>query len=103
MEPILKAELHITSRGWLLMLVNEQHKVPRHEKLHIHISAVMHLTCDWWLWLSPNVINFTDPPSGSADVECQLLEAAKAGDSEQVQRLLTSYPQIVNCRDLDGR
>ncbi|KAJ9596393.1 hypothetical protein L9F63_012556 [Diploptera punctata] len=45
----------------------------------------------------------TYPPSGSADVECQLLEAAKAGDSEQVQRLLTSYPQIVNCRDLDGR
>ncbi|KAK7873962.1 hypothetical protein R5R35_012971 [Gryllus longicercus] len=44
-----------------------------------------------------------DPPSGSADVECQLLEAAKAGDSEQVQRLLTAYPQIVNCRDLDGR
>jgi len=49
------------------------------------------------------MINFADPPSGSADVECQLLEAAKAGDSEQVQRLLTSYPQIVNCRDLDGR
>lgn len=49
------------------------------------------------------MINFSDPPSGSADVECQLLEAAKAGDSEQVQRLLTSYPQIVNCRDLDGR
>uniref|UniRef100_A0A7R9EAC2 Poly [ADP-ribose] polymerase n=1 Tax=Timema monikensis TaxID=170555 RepID=A0A7R9EAC2_9NEOP len=44
-----------------------------------------------------------DPPSGSADVECQLLEAAKAGDSDQVQRLLTTYPQIVNCRDLDGR
>lgn len=49
------------------------------------------------------MVNFIDPPSGSADVECQLLEAAKAGDSEQVQRLLTSYPQIVNCRDLDGR
>ncbi|XP_067002471.2 poly [ADP-ribose] polymerase tankyrase [Anabrus simplex] len=44
-----------------------------------------------------------DPPSGSADVECQLLEAAKAGDLEQVQRLLTTYSQIVNCRDLDGR
>ncbi|XP_063216299.1 poly [ADP-ribose] polymerase tankyrase-like [Bacillus rossius redtenbacheri] len=44
-----------------------------------------------------------DPPSGSADIECQLLEAAKAGDSDQVQRLLASYPQIVNCRDLDGR
>ncbi|XP_049764090.1 poly [ADP-ribose] polymerase tankyrase isoform X3 [Schistocerca cancellata] len=43
-----------------------------------------------------------DPPSGSADVECQLLEAAKAGNTDQVQRLLTSYPHIVNCRDLDG-
>lgn len=44
-----------------------------------------------------------DPPSGSADVECQLLEAAKAGDLDQVQRLLASFPHIVNCRDLDGR
>ena len=33
MEPKLKAELHITSRGWLLLLGNEQHKVPQHEKL----------------------------------------------------------------------
>lgn len=46
---------------------------------------------------------YIEPPSGSGDVEVQLLEAAKAGDSDQVQRLLTSYPQIVNCRDLDGR
>lgn len=46
---------------------------------------------------------FEDPPSGSADMECQLLEAAKSGDLEAIQRLLTSYPQIVNCRDLDGR
>lgn len=53
--------------------------------------------------VSCDLVNFIDPPSGSADVECQLLEAAKAGDIEQVQRLLTSYPQIVNCRDLDGR
>ncbi|XP_046385397.1 poly [ADP-ribose] polymerase tankyrase [Ischnura elegans] len=44
-----------------------------------------------------------DPPSSSVDVECQLLEAAKAGDTEQVKRLLSAYPQIVNCRDLDGR
>ncbi|CAG9818394.1 unnamed protein product [Phaedon cochleariae] len=44
-----------------------------------------------------------DPPSGSADVECQILEAAKSGDLEQVQRLLGSYPHTVNCRDLDGR
>lgn len=44
-----------------------------------------------------------DPPAGSADVECQLLEAAKSGDLDQVQRLLSSFPHIVNCRDLDGR
>ncbi|KAG8226948.1 hypothetical protein J437_LFUL004666 [Ladona fulva] len=44
-----------------------------------------------------------DPPSSSVDVECQLLEAAKAGDTEQVKRILTSYPHIVNCRDFDGR
>lgn len=53
---------------------------------------------------SPNVQKvLQDPPIGSADVECQLLEAAKAGDLDQVQRLLTTYPHIVNCRDLDGR
>lgn len=46
---------------------------------------------------------FLDPPSGSVDVECQLLDAAKAGDLDAVQRLLTSCPQTVNCRDLDGR
>lgn len=46
----------------------------------------------------------TDPPmSGTADSECQILEAAKSGDLDQVQRLLNSYPHIVNCRDLDGR
>ncbi|XP_025835265.1 tankyrase [Agrilus planipennis] len=44
-----------------------------------------------------------DPPSGTADLESQLLEAAKAGDLEQVQRILGTYPHIVNCRDMDGR
>lgn len=48
------------------------------------------------------LISPIDPP-GSADVECQLLEAAKAGNLELVQQLLTSFPHIVNCRDLDGR
>lgn len=46
---------------------------------------------------------FSDPPAGTADVECQILEAAKSGDLDQVQRLLGSFPHIVNCRDLDGR
>lgn len=39
----------------------------------------------------------------NGDVECQILEAAKAGDLDQVQRFLESFPNIVNCRDLDGR
>lgn len=53
---------------------------------------------------SENVLKILqDPPTGRADVECQLLEAAKAGDLEQVTRLLGSFPHIVNCRDLDGR
>lgn len=37
------------------------------------------------------------------DLESELLEASKAGELEIVQRLLTAYPHIVNCRDLDGR
>eukprot|EP00094_Tigriopus_californicus_P011802 TCALIF_11400-PA protein Name:"Similar to Tnks Tankyrase-1 (Mus musculus)" AED:0.04 eAED:0.04 QI:0/0.85/0.75/0.87/0.71/0.5/8/1134/1190 len=47
-----------------------------------------------------------DPPSNGAvgaDVEYQLLEAAKAGDLELVKRIVESHPHIVNCRDLDGR
>lgn len=53
---------------------------------------------------SENVLKILqDPLTGSADIECQLLEAAKAGDLEQVQRILGSYPHIVNCRDVDGR
>lgn len=53
---------------------------------------------------SENVLKILqDPPAGTADVECQILEAAKSGDLDQVQRLLGSFPHIVNCRDLDGR
>ncbi|KAG8281330.1 Poly [ADP-ribose] polymerase tankyrase-2 [Homalodisca vitripennis] len=51
---------------------------------------------------SPSLDYITEPPA-VLDLESQLLEAAKAGDLEQVQRLLTAYPHIVNCRDLDGR
>ncbi|RZF41139.1 hypothetical protein LSTR_LSTR010791 [Laodelphax striatellus] len=50
-----------------------------------------------------NVQKILQEPPAVLDLENQLLEAAKAGDSEQVQRLLTAYPHIVNCRDLDGR
>jgi len=40
-----------------------------------------------------------------ADLEYQLLEAAKAGDLDNVRRILgaSPTPQLVNCRDLDGR
>ena len=41
-------------------------------------------------------------PSG-ADIEYQLLEAAKAGDLELVKRIVGEHAHIVNCRDLDGR
>lgn len=38
-----------------------------------------------------------------ADIEYQLLEAAKAGDLELVKKIVADHPHIVNCRDLDGR
>ena len=45
-----------------------------------------------------------DPaPHGGADIEYQLLEAAKAGDLELVKKIVGEHPHIVNCRDLDGR
>lgn len=47
-------------------------------------------------------MNFVAPPA-VIDLETQLLEASKSGDCDQVERLLTTYPHIVNCRDLDGR
>ena len=40
---------------------------------------------------------------GGADIEYQLLEAAKAGDLELVKKIVGEHPHIVNCRDLDGR
>ncbi|XP_055716585.1 poly [ADP-ribose] polymerase tankyrase [Phlebotomus papatasi] len=42
-----------------------------------------------------------DPPS--ADLEIELLEAAKTGDLMTVRRIILSHPEMVNCRDLDGR
>ena len=40
---------------------------------------------------------------GGADIEYQLLEAAKAGDLELVKKIVADHSHIVNCRDLDGR
>ena len=47
----------------------------------------------------------SEEPSSQAgaDLEYQLLEAAKAGDLELVKKTVLEHPQIVNCRDLDGR
>lgn len=53
---------------------------------------------------SENVLKILkDPPSDAIDLECQLLEASKAGDLETVRRIVLSNPRTVNCRDLDGR
>ena len=43
------------------------------------------------------------PFQAGADLEYQLLEAAKAGDLELVKKIVQEHPHIVNCRDLDGR
>ncbi|CAG0915375.1 unnamed protein product [Notodromas monacha] len=43
------------------------------------------------------------PCVGGLEAESQLLEAAKQGDLELVKKILTAHPQIVNCRDLEGR
>ncbi|BET01497.1 unnamed protein product [Nesidiocoris tenuis] len=50
-----------------------------------------------------NVHKILQEPPAILDLENKLLDASKSGDLDQVQRLLTSYPHIVNCRDLDGR
>ncbi|KAG8193909.1 hypothetical protein JTE90_011464 [Oedothorax gibbosus] len=45
----------------------------------------------------------SEPATVSIDIEYQLLEAAKAGDTEVVKRILSSHLPVVNCRDVDGR
>ncbi|KAL5234784.1 hypothetical protein ACI65C_002194 [Semiaphis heraclei] len=50
-----------------------------------------------------NIRKILQEPPVVLDLESELLEASKAGELEKVQRLLTAYPHIVNCRDLDGR
>lgn len=35
--------------------------------------------------------------------EYQLLEASKAGDIDIVEEILNLKPDLVNCRDVDGR
>lgn len=52
---------------------------------------------------SENVKKFLNDPHDTVDLECQLLDAAKAGDLETVRRIIKINPHTVNCRDLDGR
>ncbi|XP_014663274.1 PREDICTED: tankyrase-1-like [Priapulus caudatus] len=44
-----------------------------------------------------------EPTPGGTDAEHQLLEAAKAGDLDTLTKVVGTNPQIVNCRDLEGR
>lgn len=50
-----------------------------------------------------NVQKILKNPPDTDVLECQLLEAAKAGDLDTVQRIALSNLLTVNCRDLDGR
>lgn len=52
---------------------------------------------------SENVLKILKDPPDTVDLEIQLLDAAKAGDLETVQRIIQGNPHAVNCRDLDGR
>lgn len=52
---------------------------------------------------SENVLKILKDPPDTVDLEVQLLDAAKAGDLDTVQRIVAANPHTVNCRDLDGR
>lgn len=52
---------------------------------------------------SENVLKILKDPPETVDIEVQLLDAAKAGDLDTVQRIVVANPHTVNCRDLDGR
>lgn len=52
---------------------------------------------------SENVLKILKNPPDTVDLEVQLLDAAKAGDLDTVQRIVLGNTNIVNCRDLDGR
>ncbi|XP_015929424.1 poly [ADP-ribose] polymerase tankyrase-2 [Parasteatoda tepidariorum] len=45
----------------------------------------------------------SEPTTVNIDIEYQLLEASKAGDTEVVKKILSSHLPVVNCRDVDGR
>lgn len=43
----------------------------------------------------------TEPPV--VDLEYQLLEASRSGDLDTVVKILSQRPDVVNCRDMEGR
>lgn len=52
---------------------------------------------------SENVLKILKDVPDTGDLATQLLEAAKGGALETVQRIVRSNLHLVNCRDLDGR
>lgn len=48
------------------------------------------------------VVKVIQEPPGM-DLERQLLEASRTGDLDTVIKILTQRPDIVNCRDVEGR
>ncbi|KAK7571104.1 hypothetical protein V9T40_014708 [Parthenolecanium corni] len=70
---------------------------------NVDTSIVSHQGFTAMALASDNIKSILQAPPAVIDLETQLLEASKSGDCDQVQRLLTTYPHIVNCRDLDGR
>ena len=41
--------------------------------------------------------------TSTGDMEYKLLEASRAGELEIVKTIVNTYPNLVNCRDIDGR
>jgi len=47
------------------------------------------------------MLTLVEPPI--VDLEYQLLEAARSGDLDLVVKILNQRPDVVNCRDINGR
>jgi len=67
------------------------------------MTSTLHFKYDCCYLICVLIIPASEIGAENEDVKSQMLEAAKSGDLEQVQHLLTQYPEIVNCRDMDGR
>ena len=57
--------------------------------------AVFEIICNFGATLN---LAFQPGSTAGADIEYQLLEAAKAGDLELVKKIVADHPHIVNCR-----